>query len=459
MAAQLDALQALLPRVAGLPTVASASINKSTVPVIALTAEVPAAPGKASGEAAPAATREKCPADAAAATGARKAADEGAQPADATAAGAAGEGACKPSAGEAPTMRLHVDISINTPQHRGLIAAEHVRWLHQQLPPLAPLVTVLKALLHRHNLKATYTGGLSSYALVTMVSRFLLDRHGMQYSRPEPPSTPVIEPAAVTMAVPLVGVPLPAPPSDSSQAAPPAKDAPAPSASSQAGATIPSPAEGGESKPAEEGAPAAAGPTTVAAAAPAPPSVVTMAVPVVPVGAGAFVPIGAVPGGGPMMAQQLPSLGSMLVELLSFYGHVFNPKEHAILGSYGMMLGAPPPGCGFVARAHLGPLMRWAAPQQWGGPHTQAHQASTLFSMDPLVSIDPVDLRNNTAKSCYRVGQLQKLFADAAKAALEAAEAEALAVRRGEEPRPLRVLEAILDAGSERGDTTTNTSP
>ena len=34
----------------------------------------------------------------------------------------------------------------------------------------------------------------------------------------------------------------------------------------------------------------------------------------------------------------------------------------------------------------------------------------------------------------------------AAKAALEAAQAEALAVRRGEDPQPLQVLEAILNA-------------
>ena len=42
MAAQLDALSALLPRIAGLPSVSTAAINKSAVPVIALTAEVPA---------------------------------------------------------------------------------------------------------------------------------------------------------------------------------------------------------------------------------------------------------------------------------------------------------------------------------------------------------------------------------------------------------------------------------
>ena len=136
------------------------------------------------------------------------------------------------------------------------------------------------------------------------------------------------------------------------------------------------------------------------------------------------------------------------MELLSFYGHVFDPKEHAVLGGYGLMLGAPPPGCGFVPRGTLGPLVSWAAPlpKLWKAGRTPAPGAEEPFDMDPLVCVDPVDLRNNTAKSCYRIGQVQKLMAAAASRALEAAEEEALAVRRGEEPRPLRVLDAILAA-------------
>ena len=43
-----------------------------------------------------------------------------------------------------------------------------------------------------------------------------------------------------------------------------------------------------------------------------------------------------------------------------------------------------------------------------------------------------------------------------AKAALEAAEAEALAVRRGEEPQPTRVLEALLDAATTTTTITTS---
>ena len=48
-----------------------------------------------------------------------------------------------------------------------------MRWLHSALPPLQPLVLALKELLRRHELKSTFTGGLSSYALTVMVSHFL----------------------------------------------------------------------------------------------------------------------------------------------------------------------------------------------------------------------------------------------------------------------------------------------
>ena len=70
--------------------------------------------------------------------------------------------------------RLRVDVSLQTAQHSGLVAAEHVRCLHACLPALAPIVVVLKALLNRHHLKSAFTGGLSSYALTVMVARFLL---------------------------------------------------------------------------------------------------------------------------------------------------------------------------------------------------------------------------------------------------------------------------------------------
>ena len=112
MQAQLHALAALQARLERLPGVTSACIQKSAVPIVTLTA--------------------------------------------ASAAGA---------------EDLHLDISLHTPQHLGLLAAQHVRQLHLVLPALQPLLLILKQLLLHQQLKATYTGGLSSYALTVMTAR------------------------------------------------------------------------------------------------------------------------------------------------------------------------------------------------------------------------------------------------------------------------------------------------
>lgn len=79
------------------------------------------------------------------------------------------------------TAELHLDISLHTSQHGGLQAAQHVRMLHSLLPALQPLVLIIKGVLHTHGLKTAFTGGLSSYALVVLISRFLLDRHALHY--------------------------------------------------------------------------------------------------------------------------------------------------------------------------------------------------------------------------------------------------------------------------------------
>ena len=110
MQAQLHLLAALHARLERLPGVTSASIQKSVVPIVTLTAE----------------------------SGAEE---------------------------------LHLDISLHTPQHSGLLAAQHVRQLHLVLPALQPLLLVLKQLLRHQQLKAAYTGGLSSYALTIMTAR------------------------------------------------------------------------------------------------------------------------------------------------------------------------------------------------------------------------------------------------------------------------------------------------
>ena len=369
MRAQVDALHRLLPRLSCLDGVATASVNKSAVPVIALTAE-------------PATTKDQEPtasstAEAPTAGAEAEVGSEAAAVADAPTGGTATPAAQKAT--------LCMDLSLHSAQHRGLMAAQHVRWLHSHLPFLPPLVMLLKALLHRHGLKTTYTGGLSSYALVMMVSRFLLDRHGLAYTRPAPPAEeapPVVAP-------------------------PTADDAP------KASAAAPS---------AEPEAAAPSVPPEAAAAPSAP-----------------WLPAGL------YMQPLSPSLGALLFELLSFYGEVFDPQRHAVLGSYGAF-GAPPPGFGFVERQNVGPLVSYTKSVAAGQAPRAHMRAVDPFHHEPLVCVDPVDLVNNTGKSCYRVGQLQKLFMAAARAAAKATEAEAEAMRRGEQPQPGRLIDAILAA-------------
>eukprot|EP00908_Phaeocystis_cordata_P013569 Transcript_24636.p1 GENE.Transcript_24636~~Transcript_24636.p1 ORF type:complete len:413 (+),score=200.28 Transcript_24636:2120-3358(+) len=130
---QLSALRALQERLARLPGVLTATIQKSAVPIIALTASAKViAQLFENGE-------------------------------------YAGDFKVEGS-GE-----LHLDISLHTAHHSGLLAAQHVRSLSLALPALQPLVLVLKEMLRRQRLKAAYTGGLSSYALTVMVAHFLVD--------------------------------------------------------------------------------------------------------------------------------------------------------------------------------------------------------------------------------------------------------------------------------------------
>lgn len=69
-----------------------------------------------------------------------------------------------------------VDISIDSPAHTGLATAEMIRTLTTALPPLRPIVMILKEYLKSHDLTDTYHGGISSYgitllALIPMLKR------------------------------------------------------------------------------------------------------------------------------------------------------------------------------------------------------------------------------------------------------------------------------------------------
>eukprot|EP01099_Mayorella_cantabrigiensis_P003172 TRINITY_DN2470_c0_g2_i1.p1 TRINITY_DN2470_c0_g2~~TRINITY_DN2470_c0_g2_i1.p1 ORF type:complete len:1346 (+),score=243.05 TRINITY_DN2470_c0_g2_i1:42-4079(+) len=83
--------------------------------------------------------------------------------------------------------------------HTGLPACRIIKELKQQYAPLEPLVLILKQLLSERGLNNAYTGGLSSYCLVFLVSSFLQLRHtkpsphhssSHTHSQPQPQSQP-----------------------------------------------------------------------------------------------------------------------------------------------------------------------------------------------------------------------------------------------------------------------------
>ena len=342
---QCAALEDLRPKILKLPGVLSATINRAAVPVLAITADVrflqQLEPKPRSG----------------AHDGARCNCTSAATAADAPTTAPESAPAAAPAA-----ALLHLDISIHSERHRGLLAAQHIRWLCASLPPLAPLVIFLKGLLHKADLKSAFTGGLSSFALVLMVARFLIDRPMLRYTR-------------------------------------------------WGGAVV-----GGAVVGAVE-------PTSFSAGCVAPDAALA-ALAAAATGSGEASRAGsthAVVGGLDCASQEdaKPSLGTLLLEVLGFYGQIFDPKRHAILGGVGM--GAiPPAGCGFALRrdipCHIGLCHSPFAMQPRQPIHTD-----NPFDMQPLLCIDPVDSSNNAARACYRIAAVQKLFAQTAASAVTAA--------------------------------------
>ncbi|CAK4622896.1 unnamed protein product [Aphanomyces euteiches] len=68
---------------------------------------------------------------------------------------------------------VRLDISFEGPGHNGLATNDLVHSFLHELPALAPLMLVLKTFIIDRGLGVAYTGGLSSYALLLMVTRFL----------------------------------------------------------------------------------------------------------------------------------------------------------------------------------------------------------------------------------------------------------------------------------------------
>lgn len=72
---------------------------------------------------------------------------------------------------------VRLDISFEAPSHTGLRTAELVRELTAQFPAIVPLALILKQFLTDRSLDHPYTGGLSSYCLVILITRFLQHQH------------------------------------------------------------------------------------------------------------------------------------------------------------------------------------------------------------------------------------------------------------------------------------------
>lgn len=72
---------------------------------------------------------------------------------------------------------VRLDISFKTPSHTGIQTSKLVKELTQQFPASVPLALVLKKFLADRSLDHSYSGGLSSYCLVLLITRFLQHEH------------------------------------------------------------------------------------------------------------------------------------------------------------------------------------------------------------------------------------------------------------------------------------------
>ncbi|CAH1412155.1 unnamed protein product [Lactuca virosa] len=77
---------------------------------------------------------------------------------------------------------IRIDISFKAPSHTGLQTTELVKELTEQFPAATPLALVLKQFLADRSLDQSYSGGLSSYCLILLITRFLQHEH--HYGRP-----------------------------------------------------------------------------------------------------------------------------------------------------------------------------------------------------------------------------------------------------------------------------------
>ncbi|CAO2834833.1 unnamed protein product [Amaranthus hypochondriacus] len=74
-------------------------------------------------------------------------------------------------------ISVRLDISFKSPSHTGLRTTELVKQLTDQFPAVIPLALALKQFLADRSLDQSYSGGLSSYCLVLLITRFLQHEH------------------------------------------------------------------------------------------------------------------------------------------------------------------------------------------------------------------------------------------------------------------------------------------
>ncbi|XP_059651589.1 uncharacterized protein LOC132299140 isoform X2 [Cornus florida] len=72
---------------------------------------------------------------------------------------------------------VRLDVSFKSPSHTGFQTTELVKELTEQFPAATPLALVLKQFLSDRSLDQSYSGGLSSYCLILLITRFLQHEH------------------------------------------------------------------------------------------------------------------------------------------------------------------------------------------------------------------------------------------------------------------------------------------
>lgn len=81
---------------------------------------------------------------------------------------------------------VSVQLSLNVPEHAGLISTVSVNHLVAHYPVVRGLVLVLKHILVSENLNSPFEGGLSSHSLIILVSAFLRHFHPHDHSLSPP---------------------------------------------------------------------------------------------------------------------------------------------------------------------------------------------------------------------------------------------------------------------------------